>query len=141
MPTKRGPDGCQIEDHVKRISRRLIERQKKRNARGGRDHHDAAHKLIQRQQQQDRMGVQHEFERLDRYQVSAAQLQAEAARLLRRRRTTTKTSVTPNGKTRTNCAPSPKVSAGRLHLATVHPAARAPEDVGRCIWAGAFRLP
>lgn len=53
------------------------------------------------------MGVQHELERLDRYQASAAHLQAEAARQLRRRRATTKTSVTPDGQTRIEFRPVP----------------------------------
>jgi hypothetical protein len=60
MPTKRGPDPGQIKDHVKRISRRLMARRKKRNASGSRDYHETVDKLIQVQQQQDRMAVQHE---------------------------------------------------------------------------------
>ena len=108
MPTKRGPDSGQIEDHVKRISRRLIARRTQRHAGGNRDDHGAAAKLIQLQQQQDRMTVQQELERLDRYQASAAQLQAEAARQLRRRRATTKTSVTPDGKIRIEFRPVPQ---------------------------------
>lgn len=47
MPTKRGPERVQIEDHVKRIARRLIARRKKRQARGSRDDHETASKLIQ----------------------------------------------------------------------------------------------
>jgi hypothetical protein len=89
MPTKQGLDQGQIEDYVKRISRQLIERHRKRNARGRRGRHEAADRLIQAQHEQDRMGVQQELERLDRYQASAAQLQAEAARQLRRQRATT----------------------------------------------------
>jgi hypothetical protein len=100
MPAKRGPEPGQFEDHVKRIARRLIARRKQRNASGRRGDHEPAAKLIEFQQHQDRMELQHEFERLDRYQASAAQLQAEAARQLRRRRATTKASVTPDGKTR-----------------------------------------
>ena len=105
MPTKRGPERDQIEDHVKPIARRLIARRKQRNTSGSRDWHEAADRLIQLQQQQDRMGVQHELERLDRSQASAALLQAEAARQLRRRRATTKTSLTPDGKTRIEFRP------------------------------------
>jgi hypothetical protein len=104
MPTKRGPDPGQIENHVKRISCRLIARRNQRKAGGT---PEAAAKLIQFLQQQDRHGVLHELERLDRYQASAAQLQAEAARQLRRRRATTQTSVTPDGKTRTEFRPVP----------------------------------
>lgn len=107
MPTKRGPDPVQIEEHVRQISRRLIARRAQRHAGGNRDDHEAAAKLIQLQQQQDRMTVQQELERLDRYQASAAQLQAEAARQLRRRRATTKTSITPDGKTRIEFRPVP----------------------------------
>jgi hypothetical protein len=107
MPTKRSPDRAQIEEHVKRISLRLIARRKQRNASGNRDDHKAVDKLIQFQQQQDRMAVQHELERLDRYQAGASQLQTEAARQLRRRRATTKTSTTPDGKTRIEFRPVP----------------------------------
>ena len=64
-----GPERGQIEEHVKRIARRLVARRKKRNANGSRGYQETAHKLIQFQQQQDRMGVQHELERLDRYEA------------------------------------------------------------------------
>jgi hypothetical protein len=70
----RRPDRVQIEDHVKRISRWLMDRRKQRNASGSRDSHEAADRLIQFQQQQDRVGVQHEPGRLDRYQARASQL-------------------------------------------------------------------
>jgi CheY-like chemotaxis protein len=110
MLTKRCPDRVQIEDHVKRISRRLMDRRKQRNASGSRDSHEVADRLIQFQQQQDRVGVPHELERLDRYQARAPQLQAEAARLLRRRAITV---GRPDGKTGIEFCPVPsEVSAG-----------------------------
>lgn len=108
MPTKRGSKPGQLEDHIKRIARRQLDHRKKHNAsRSREDQAAAAVKLIQFQRQQDRMAVQHELERLDRYQASASQLQTEAARQLRRRRATTKTSVTPDGKTRIELRPVP----------------------------------
>jgi hypothetical protein len=105
MPTKRCPDRVQIEDHVKRISSWLMDRRKQRNASGSRDSHEAADRLIQFQQQQDRVGMQHELERRDRYQASASQLHAEAARQLRRRRAITVGH--PDGKTRIEFCPVP----------------------------------
>jgi hypothetical protein len=107
MPTERGSKPGQLEDHIKRIARRILDRRKKHNANRSREDQAAAVKLIQFQQQQDRMAAQHELERLDRYEGSAAQLQAEAARQLRRRRATTKTSTTPDGKTRVEFRPVP----------------------------------
>jgi hypothetical protein len=107
MPTERGSKPGQLEDHIKRIARRILDRRKKHNANRSREDQAAAVKLIQFQQQQDRMAAQHELERLDRYEGSAAQHQAEAARQLRRRRATTKTSTTPDGKTRVEFRPVP----------------------------------